>query len=149
MTSLEIFNKLSLYYKGYIFDEKGAAIVAYSSLKAFQEMHSKQIIHRDIKPGNILCTELGEVKIGDFGAMGELSDSFNARTFTGTMLYMSPERLRGEDYSVESDIWSLGVTLITIMTGQYPFSIKRGYWGLIASIRDEEERNEMKYLDER
>ncbi|KAF7299899.1 STE/STE7/MEK1 protein kinase [Mycena chlorophos] len=80
-----------------------------------------RIIHRDIKPSNILLNSQGEIKLCDFGVSGELINSI-ANTFVGTSIYMSPERIQGATYSVKSDIWSLGITLIELTVGQFPFS---------------------------
>ncbi|KAJ4490936.1 Pkinase-domain-containing protein [Lentinula aciculospora] len=78
------------------------------------------IIHRDIKPSNILLNSEGEIKLCDFGVSGELINSI-ANTFVGTSVYMSPERIQGAEYSVESDVWSLGITLIELAHGRFPF----------------------------
>jgi len=86
-------------------------------LAYLREKH--QIIHRDVKPSNILVNSRGEVKICDFGVSGQLIDSM-ANTFVGTRSYMSPERLNGTHYSVASDIWSLGVSLVEMAIGMYP-----------------------------
>lgn len=93
---------------------------------------------QDIKPSNILLNSEGEIKLCDFGVSGELINSI-AKTFVGTSIYMSvsyfhldfffgiliippqPERIQGAEYSVKSDIWSLGITLIELATGQFPF----------------------------
>ena len=94
----------------------------------------------DIKPSNILCNTQGEIKLCDFGVSGELINSI-ANTFVGTSIYMSvspppyiisqshtlkpptkPERIQGAEYSVKSDIWSLGITLVELATGRFPFS---------------------------
>ena len=79
-----------------------------------------RIIHRDIKPSNILLNSRGEIKLGDFGVSGQLVNSV-ANTFVGTSGYMAPERIKGEKYSVQSDVWSLGMTLIELILGKFPF----------------------------
>lgn len=89
-------------------------------LKGLSYLRDKHaIMHRDIKPSNILVNSSGEIKICDFGVSGQLIDSM-ANTFVGTRSYMSPERLNGEDYSVQSDVWSLGLSLIEMAIGVYP-----------------------------
>jgi serine/threonine protein kinase len=77
------------------------------------------IIHRDVKPSNILVNSRGEIKLCDFGVSGQLINSM-ANSFVGTRSYMAPERLQGETYTVLSDIWSLGISLIEMAIGSYP-----------------------------
>jgi len=110
---------LILRKKGKI-EEKYTRKITYAVLKGLEYLREKhQIIHRDIKPSNILVNSQGEIKICDFGVSGQLIDSM-ANTFVGTRSYMSPERLQGSQYSVSSDLWSLGLSLVEISLGLYP-----------------------------
>ncbi|KAJ1935969.1 MAP kinase kinase (MEK) [Linderina macrospora] len=83
----------------------------------YEEM---RVMHRDIKPSNILLNSSGYIKICDFGISKEMINSI-ADTFVGTASYMSPERMRGSSYTVKSDVWSLGLTLMELALGKYPF----------------------------
>lgn len=82
----------------------------------------KRIIHRDIKPHNILVNRKGEVRIADFGICSVADNSDQKRsTYIGTTAYMSPERLNGEEYSFDCDIWSVGMMALQCLTGRLPF----------------------------
>ncbi|XP_057766582.1 mitogen-activated protein kinase kinase 2-like isoform X2 [Salvia miltiorrhiza] len=100
------------------------AAICKQVLKGLWYLHNKKrIIHRDLKPSNLLINHRGEVKITDFGVSKILdSTSSVADTFTGTYVYMSPERISGGKYGYKSDIWSLGLVLLECATGQFPFS---------------------------
>ena len=96
------------------------AKVTASVLKGLSYLREKhKIIHRDVKPSNILVNSRGEIKLCDFGVSGQLIDSM-ANSFVGTRSYMSPERLRGVSYSIQSDVWSLGLSLVEMAIGLYP-----------------------------
>jgi len=86
--------------------------------------HERGVIHRDIKPHNILITESGDVKVTDFGVARALDATYATRTgsYLGTALYSSPEQLRGDEVTPKSDVYSLGVTLYHAATGQTPFT---------------------------
>lgn len=75
----------------------------------------------DIKPSNILANSQGQIKICDFGVSGELINSI-ANTFVGTSTYMSPERIQGAQYTIKSDVWSLGISLVELAQGRFPFA---------------------------
>jgi len=100
--------------------EKVAGRIAEGALQGLAYLHSLKTIHRDIKPPNILLTREGVVKLCDFGVSGELVNS-NAGTFTGTSLYMAPERLSGLNYSIRSDVWSTGISLLELVQNRFPF----------------------------
>ena len=77
-------------------------------------------MHRDIKPSNVLVNSRGYIKLCDFGVSGELVNSI-ADTFVGTSTYMAPERIQGAKYSVKSDVWSVGLTVMELAIGRFPF----------------------------
>jgi TolB-like protein len=80
------------------------------------------IVHRDVKPANIMLLDDGGVRVLDFGIARDLTASGAAGAPTaGTLRYMSPERIRGEEGDVRSDLWSLGVVLCEMLTGRRPF----------------------------
>ena len=98
-------------------------------------------VHRDITPGNILLNKFGDVKIADFGMVGSNQTIYS--TYQGTFHYMSPERLRGEVHSFNSDIWSLGLTLGQCAIGKFPIELKEDnpLWEMMMSVQEQQECN--------
>ncbi|PSS18765.1 hypothetical protein M430DRAFT_101449 [Amorphotheca resinae ATCC 22711] len=101
--------------------EKVLGKVAEGVLNGLTYLHSKKIIHRDIKPSNILLCRNGQVKLCDFGVSGEFGTKGDANTFIGTSYYMAPERITGQSYTITSDVWSTGVTLLEVAQHRFPF----------------------------
>eukprot|EP00475_Leptophrys_vorax_P032256 TRINITY_DN4962_c0_g1_i1.p1 TRINITY_DN4962_c0_g1~~TRINITY_DN4962_c0_g1_i1.p1 ORF type:complete len:658 (-),score=144.84 TRINITY_DN4962_c0_g1_i1:866-2839(-) len=107
---------------GAVTDEATLKRISLMVLLGLEQMHSKRLFHRDIKPGNILLDSSGNCKISDFGIARQLEDSEeSARTVLGTRLYMSPERMVAQAYGCSSDIWSFGLMMHTLAMGIYPY----------------------------
>ncbi len=96
--------------------------IAEATLGGLTYLYAKHhIMHRDIKPSNIVINSRGSIKLCDFGVSGELINSI-ADTFVGTSTYMAPERIQGEKYTVKSDVWSFGLTIMELAIGKFPFA---------------------------
>ena len=135
-------------------NEKVLARIAAGVLRGLSHIHKKRMVHRDIKPHNLLTNRQGEVKISDFGLARTLNDnSTSTKTFVGTLLYMAPERIGGGDYSYPgkptyvrlslatitadpcflsvADVWSFGLAMISVALGRYPLPTQDGFFGLV------------------
>ena len=106
-------------------------------LAALSYAHQRQVIHRDIKPANIMLTPENVVKLMDFGIARTGTDRTLTATGTtlGSMYYMSPEQVKGGITDARSDLYSLGVTLYELVTGQRPFKADSDYSLMAAQVQ--------------
>ena len=122
---------------GCIRDERLLRIVAKQSVLGLQYLHQQHRVHRDIKPDNILLNIKGQCRLADFGLLTELESTHAfTDTFLGTMAYLSPERLKSDQYSYKSDIWSLGLSLVYIVEGKLPTQCA-DYWQMLDALKEE------------
>ncbi len=100
-----------------------AAVIALQVARALDYIHYRGILHRDIKPGNIMISRQGDVKLMDFGIVQDrrFQDLTQTETTIGTPAYMSPEQIFGDPLDPRSDIFSIGIVLYQLVTGEKPF----------------------------
>ena len=108
--------------------EWGLGKIAFSVVSALHYLHSNlKVIHRDVKPSNILVSTSGKVKMCDFGISGYLVDSVAKTIDAGCKPYMAPERIDPQGnpghYDVRSDVWSFGISMIEVATGKFPYKL--------------------------
>ncbi|PSK40945.1 hypothetical protein C7M61_000611 [Candidozyma pseudohaemuli] len=118
--------------KAGVFEEKYIAVIVRETLLALLAVHKLGVIHRDLKAANILITNEGNVQVCDFGVAAQLSaNSLKRTTMAGTPFWMAPDVIReGDQYNVKADIWSLGITVFEIATGNPPYSDKSSNWAM-------------------
>ncbi|KAJ8271342.1 hypothetical protein COCON_G00102010 [Conger conger] len=109
--SLDVYRKIPEHVLGRI---------AVAVVKGLNYLWSLKILHRDVKPSNMLVNTQGEVKLCDFGVSTQLVNSI-AKTYVGTNAYMAPERISGEQYGIHSDVWSVGISFMELALGNFPY----------------------------
>lgn len=132
----------------HIYPEEFVIKIASSVLNALSYAHERGIVHRDIKPGNILVSENGMVKVTDFGlaAVSDAPSLTMEGSLIGTPAYMSPEQARGEPVDGRTDLFSLGVTLIEILTGE-KILLGKSYAECINNIQSFRQKSLDKFSD--
>jgi serine/threonine protein kinase len=101
-------------------DEKEVESVVIQLTDVVGYAHDLSIVHRDIKPGNIMVRPNGTIKLLDFGAAKELKEKEMSATVTGSRPYMAPEQIMGKSQR-SSDVWAIGVVMYVLYTGMFPF----------------------------
>mmetsp|Transcript_29768 Transcript_29768/g.114306 ORF Transcript_29768/g.114306 Transcript_29768/m.114306 type:complete len:496 (-) Transcript_29768:844-2331(-) len=106
--------------------------IAMHCLRGLSFLHQYNVLHRDFKSANILLSRrLNRSKLADFGLAKELGEVSKAATFVGTMAYLSPERLKGSQYTTAGDVWGLGISICECLLGRYPFEKPDSYFSYL------------------
>lgn len=118
--------------KAGLFEERYIGIIVREVLMALLAVHKMGVIHRDLKAANILVTNEGHVQLCDFGVAAQLTATAAKRTtIAGTPFWMAPEVIReGDHYNFKADIWSLGITIYELATGNPPYCDKNATWAM-------------------
>ena len=124
--------------KGYL-SPKETVEISLQIASAISHAHKNHIIHRDIKPQNILVSEIGNVKVTDFGIAKATSSNTVTSTATamGSVHYISPEQAKGRFCDEKSDIYSLGITMYEMVTGHVPFDHENGVTIALMHLQNE------------
>ncbi len=122
--------------KGHL-EVKEATGIAIQIARGMEAAHDNHIIHRDIKPQNIIISKEGKVKVTDFGIAKATTSNTITSNAMGSVYYISPEQARGGYSDEKSDIYSLGVTLYEMLTGQVPFSGENTVTVALSHIQEE------------
>jgi tetratricopeptide (TPR) repeat protein len=118
-----------------------AVRIATQALEGLRALHALRIVHRDVKPGNVLLTAAGEVKLADFGLARQLGGDESRLTqdgaLLGTLQYLSPEQALEEAVDPRSDLYSLGVVLFEMLTGRLPHAGRSALGTLLGHLKEE------------
>jgi len=123
MSAGSLYEIVKLYQKGVRIKETTCAYVIHELLNAVNFLHQKKRIHRDIKVDNVLLSRNGSVKLADFGTAVQLTfQRLHRNTIAGTPYYMAPELISRSDYGEKVDIWSIGISVVELMSGVPPIN---------------------------
>nr|CAB3263620.1 MAPKK7 dual specificity mitogen-activated protein kinase kinase 7 [Phallusia mammillata] len=115
-------------------------VAVVQALNYLKEQHN--VIHRDVKPSNILVGNNGVIKLCDFGISGRLVDSQAKTRAAGCTAYMAPERISPDpnhpNYDIRADVWSLGISLVELATGRFPYSDCKTDFEMLTKILEQE-----------
>ena len=91
-------------------------------LEGLEVLHAARIVHRDVKPANVLISKTGAVKLSDYGVASTTRDQLRGAPQAGTLLYMAPEQLRGERADARSDLYAVGMMAFELLVGRFPYA---------------------------
>ncbi|KAI3424667.1 Separase, partial [Psidium guajava] len=127
---------LATLYRKYNLEDSQVSLYTRQILNGLKYLHDQDVVHRDIKCANILVDASGAVKLADFG-LGKATKMNDAKSVEGTPLWMAPEVVKNESYGSAADIWSLGCTVLEMLTRQPPYSHLEGMQALFRIGRGE------------